>query len=272
MLYLSHKPQPPLSDFVEVLWLYQGYQTSHEKERLMPDGSVELVINLAEDRIRNYDARDPDRFKTIPGCVVSGPRSEFFVIDTVGQAAVVGVHFKPGGAFPFFRVPPGEMINQSVALECLWGNDSSLLRERLLAASAPQERLRILEGCLLQQLSRPLERHPVVSFALQQICRPLPPPSISQIVDRTGFSQRHFIQLFSDEVGLTPKLFSRVSRFQKVIRTAHPLAEINWIEVALGCGYYDQAHFIHDFQSFAGITPSEYLSRKTAHINHVPLD
>ena len=272
MYYLARKPAAPLADFVDLLWLYEGYDVPHERERLLPDGTVELVINLAEDRIRVYDPHDPEKPSTIPGCVVSGPRSEFFIIDTAGEASTVGVHFKAGGAFPFFRVPPAEMINQSVALDCLWGDESTFLRERLLDATTPEERLRILEYCLLEQLFKPLERHPVGNFALQQICRPLPPPAMSQIVDRTGFSQRRFIQLFSDEVGLTPKLFSRVRRFQRVIRTAHSLGEINWTQVALDCGYYDQAHFIHDFQSFAGITPSEYLARKTPHVNHVPMD
>ena len=145
MLYKIHKPLPPLSEFVDVLWFYEGYEVSHEKERLLPDGSVELVINLAENRIRVYDSRDPEKSHTIPGCVVSGPRSEFFVIDTASEARTIGVHFKPGGAFPFFRVPPAEMVNQSVALECLWGSGSALLRERVLGAGTPEAKLRVLE-------------------------------------------------------------------------------------------------------------------------------
>lgn len=271
MLFLHHKPQPPLSDFVDVLWLYEGYEVSHEKERLMPDGSVELVINLAEDCIRNYDSRNPEKSASIPGCVVSGPRSEFFVIDTAGEAAVAGVHFKPGGAFPFFRVPPAEMADQSLALDTLWGAASGWLRERVLGAKSPAERLRRLERCLLEQFARPLERHPAVNFALQRLAA-TSPPGIGWIVNQVGYSQRHFIELFSDEVGLTPKLFSRVRRFQQVIRLAHGRDQVDWAQMALACGYYDQAHFVHDFQSFAGITPSEYLARKTPHINHVPMD
>ncbi len=271
MLYLAHKPLPPLSAFVDLLWLYQGYEVSHEKERLMPDGSVELVINLAEDCIRNYDSRNPEKFETIPGCVISGPRSEFFVIDTAGEAAVAGVHFKPGGAFPFFRVPPCEMADQSVALDAVWGSASGWLRERVLAAKSPPNKLQTLEQCLLEQLAKPLERHAAVNFALQQLSAAYP-PDISWIVNQVGYSQRRFIELFSGEVGLTPKLFSRVSRFQQVIRAAHAQGEISWVEIALDCGYYDQAHFVHDFQAFAGITPSEYLARRTPHVNHVPMD
>lgn len=271
MLYLHRKPPPPLSDFVAVLWLYEGYEVSHKQERLMPDGSVELVINLAEDRIRNYDSRNPEKFETIPGGVVSGPRSEFFVIDTAGQASVIGVHFKPGGAFPFFRIPPAEIMDQSVALECLWGPAANWLRERVLRAKTATEKLCMLERCLLEQVAKPLERHPAVNFALCNLSS-AQPPGISWVVDRVGYSQRRFIELFSNEVGITPKLFSRVTRFQRVIRRAHVVEDINWARMALDCGYYDQAHFVHDFQSLAGITPSEYLVRKTPHVNHVPMD
>jgi AraC-like DNA-binding protein len=266
-----YKPQPPLSEFVDVLWLCESYDVAHEKERLLPDGTVELVVNLREDRIRVYDSHDPDKFSTIPGCVVSGPRSEFFVIDTEGESSTVGVHFKPGGAFPFLRMPPGELNNQSLALECLWGAASNRMRERLLAAATPQAKFRELELCLLEQLVKPLERHPAVWFALAQFFGPQQPPPVARVVEQVGFSQRRFIQLFAREVGLTPKVFCRVSRFQKVIQTAHSGSDIDWTQVALSCGYYDQAHFIHDFQSFAGITPSAYLRHKTEHLNHVPL-
>jgi AraC-like DNA-binding protein len=238
----------------------------------MPDGSVELVINLRQDFIKIIDPHNVERFHTIPGCVVSGPRSEFFVIDTEDEMANVGVHFKPGGAFPFLKLPPGELCNQSIALEDLWGAQSALLRERLLAAATPEEKIRVLECCLLEQMAKPLERHPAVNFALQQFCRSHQPPSVSRVVDQVGFSQRRFIQLFCDEVGLTPKLFYRVSRFQKMIHAAHARSEVNWADMALDCGYYDQAHFIHDFQSFAGITPSTYLKQRTPHVNHVPME
>ena len=271
MAMITHKPAPPLSEFVDVFWICESYQVAHEKERLMPDGSVELVVNLHEDCIRNYDPLHPETFTTIPGCVVSGPRSEFFVIDTEGESNTVGVHFKPGGAFPFLRVPPVELHNESVALECLWGSASGRLRERLLAASTPAEKFRVLELCLMEQLARPLERHSAVEFALGEFLKRGPLPPVGHIVEQVGFSQRRFIQLFSNEVGLTPKLFSRVSRFQRVIRAAHTHDEVDWTQVALACGYYDQAHFIHDFQSFSGITPSTYLRQKTEHVNHVPM-
>jgi len=272
MLYRAYKPSPPLADFVDSFWFYEGYEVPHERERLLPDGTVELVINLNEDCIRVYDSDDADDFHTIPGCVVSGPRTEFFVIDTQSAAMTVGVHFKPGGAFPFFKTPPAELWNQSVGLDCLWGAASTHLRERLLESPTPEDKFFVLEQCLLERVAKPLERHPAVAFALDRFSRRAPAATVSSVVGQVGFSQRRFIEMFDNEVGLTPKLFCRVSRFQRIIRTAHALGEINWAHLALDCGYYDQPHFIHDFQSFAGITPSEYLERKTPHVNHVPMD
>ncbi len=268
---LTHKrPAPPLSDFVDLFWLHEGYDTAHEKERLLPDGTVELVINLREDRIPVYNPHRPEQFHNVSGCVVSGPRTEFFVIDTASSASTIGIHFKPGGAFPFFRVPPAELSNQSVDLAELWGSASARLRERLVMAPM-QQKLVVLEQCLLEQLAKPLERHRGVSFALQQFGGRWHSRNVCEMADVVGLSQRRFIQLFCDEVGLTPKLYSRVRRFQKVVRTAHPLDNINWAQIALACGYYDQAHFNHDFQEFAGITPMKYLEQKTPHVNHVPM-
>lgn len=270
MLLIAHKPLPPLAEFVDLLWLCEDYCVSHEKERLLPDGTVELVINLRQDRVKVYDSRRPDQFHVIPGCVVSGPRSEFFVIDTEGAAATMGVHFRPGGAFPFLGMPPNELNNQSVALEHLWGTASNRLRERLLEAQTAEAKFQTLECCLLEQLAKPLQRHPAVVFALNQFFGPRQPP-VAHVVEQVGFSQRRFIRLFSDEVGLTPKLFCRVNRFQRVIQRLAATREIDWMDVALDCGYYDQAHFIHDFQAFAGLTPSAYLEHRTEHLNHVPL-
>ena len=70
---------------------------------------------------------------------------------------------------------------------------------------------------------------------------------------------------------MTPKLFARVQRFQEVVKTVHPLREVDWADVAAACGYFDQAHFIHDFRAFSGFTPVEYFARKSEHQNHVPL-
>jgi AraC-like DNA-binding protein len=272
MLYLTHTPGPPLNNFVELFWFYDGFpKRPHKKERLMPDGSVELVINLNEDESRIYDREHLDKCDRLPGTLVCGPHSGFFVIDTAEQDSVMGIHFKPGGAFPFFSAPVDELHNLHVSLEDLWGPEAGLLRERLLEAPTPEKKFQVLETSLLAQAWKPLERHRAVGFALGLFRNIHTAPAIADVTDQIGISSRRFIQLFSNEVGLTPKLFCRVRRFQQVLKKIHTGAEIDWIDLAISCGYFDQAHFIHDFKIFSGINPTTYLVQKTEHLNHVPI-
>ena len=271
MLFRTHKPAPPLSDFVEFLWLYEGYTRPHEKERLLPTGTFELIVNLNEDQSRIYDKEDHDKFRRLRGTLLCGVYSEYFVIDTAAQLAVMGVHFKPGGAFPFLRLPAGELHNLHVSLEDLWGASANELRERVLEAPTVEAKFRTLEQALLEQAKLPLQRHPAVNFALQEFhCVPYA-RTITEVTEQIGLSARRFIQVFHEQVGLTPKLFCRVRRFQQVLQFIHRAQQVDWADVALACGYFDQAHFIRDFQAFSGINPSTYLTQHNEHLNHVPL-
>lgn len=272
MQFFTHIPQPPLSSFVDLFWFYDGYSPGpHKKERLMPDGSIELVINLKENQARIYDGENLDKCERLPGTLVCGPHSSFFVIDTAQQVSVIGIHFKPGGAFPFLKLPAIELQNLHVSLEDLWGHQAKLLRERLLQAQMPETKFQVLEECLLAEAFRPLERHRAVDFALGLFRNIHTAPAIADLADEIGISSRRFIQLFSNEVGLTPKIFARVRRFQNVLLQLRNAREIEWADLAAGCGYFDQAHFIHDFKEFSGINPTTYLAQKTEHLNHVPI-
>src|SRR5262250_1872951 len=237
-------------------------------ERLLPDGLAELVVNLHDRKIPVYDPRNIKRYETFPPAIVCGPHSQFFVIDTASQRDVVGVHFKPSGAYPFLGLPSTEIWNLHVGLDSLWGRVAGELRERLLEAQTPHAKVRILEESLLAKSAAP-ERHPAVAFDLRQFHRTPEAQKISSVTQQIGLSARRFIDVFQKEVGLTPKLFCRVRRFQRVLRVIGSRRPIDWAEIALTCGYFDQAHFIHDFRAFSGINPSAYLADHTEHFNHV---
>jgi AraC-like DNA-binding protein len=272
MLYRLYSPPPPLGRFVELLWLYEGFRPAHPKERLLPTGTVEIVFDLRADRILTYGRREKMQPFYLSGSVVCGAHSEFFVIDTTSQDGVMGVHFRPGGAYPFLKLPAGELHNEHVDLGALWGWQGVRdLREKLLAAAKPEQKLRVLERALLEKLRDGFERHPAVAYALSEFHAAPEGRSIGAVTDRTGFSARRFIDLFEKEVGLTPKLFCRVQRFQKVLHIIQSGCAIDWAEIALSCGYYDQSHFIHDFRAFSGINPSSYVAAHTPHLNHVPI-
>jgi AraC-like DNA-binding protein len=271
MRFLSHRPSPPLSGFVDQFWLSEGYAPSHAMERLLPTGTLELVINLREDRIRIYDGPDTASCRTMGGAVVCGAHSGFFVIDTAQQESVIGIHFRAGGAFPFLHLTAGELLNAHVPLESLWGSRAETLRDRLLEARTPDAKFRVLEQTLLAMADRRLMRHPAVTLALEELERVPATGSLRDLAERTGMCQRRFIRLFTEEVGLTPKLFARIRRFQEVLRLVERGGHINWARIAAACGYYDQAHFIRDFGLFSGINPTAYLVQRTPHRNHVPI-
>jgi AraC-like DNA-binding protein len=268
-----HIPGLPLSSFVQLLWLYRSYQPAHthRKERLMPDGSVALVINLREDVTRTYDPDHLEKCHTMPGAIVCGVHTHNFVIDTEEQADVVGVQFRPGGAFPFLGLPPSETHNLHVPLEDLWGSFAREVRELLLGARTAAETFEILERALLARARGGFDRHPAVAFALKEFQAVPNAKNIRCVTEQIGLSARRFIEVFAKEVGLTPKLFCRVRRFQRVLRVIQGGREIDWTEIALSCGYYDQAHFNHDFRAFSGINPSMYLASHTPHMSHVPI-
>jgi AraC-like DNA-binding protein len=272
MGYTRYTPPAPLNRFVEVIWTFEGDGSGpHRKERLLPDGSTELVVNLHETKIPVYQHEDVNKCEIFQGSVVCGPHSRSFVIDTATQVQIAGVHFKPGGAHPFLKLPSGELHNMHVGLDDLWGRDARELRERLLEAKTSAAKAQVLQQMLMAKAADTLGRHPAVSLALNEFHGSPEVSKISTVTERVGLSAKHFIDVFRDEVGLTPKLFCRVRRFQKVLRHISKGRAVDWTELALACGYFDQAHFIHDFRGFSGINPSSYLADHTEHFNHVPI-
>jgi AraC-like DNA-binding protein len=270
MINLRYAVKPPLSHFVNFLWLYDGYTQAHAKERILPSGEMELVINLIDDQTRLYDPDDIERCRTLRGALVFGAHSQYQVIDTAEQASVIGVHFRPGGAFPFLRMPAGELRDTSLSLETLWGAPAVDLRDQLLEAPTHRERFEILERALLAELQGGLDRHPAIRFALNRIvCQPHI-TTIASLTEQIGLSPKRFIQVFRDQTGFTPKVFCRIRRFQQALDHLDG-GNVEWARVALDSGYFDQAHFNHDFRAFSGIKPSAYLAHRTPHRNHVPL-
>jgi AraC-like DNA-binding protein len=271
MLRLHHIPGPPLSRFVRLMWLYEGYTQPHAKERVLPTGEMQLVINLLEDKTRIYERDDTNRCQTYCGSVIAGAHSEYMVIGTAMQAYIIGVCFRPGGAFPFLRMPAGELRDTTVSLDALWGAAAVDLRDQLLQAPNHQSRFEVLERALLTELSRGFDLHGAVGFALRRFMTEPHVTTVAGVTDQIGLSPKRFIQVFRDETGFTPKVFCRIRRFQQALGLMEGRNSVEWANVALDCGYFDQAHFIHDFRAFSGINPTSYLAHRTEHRNHVPL-
>ena len=245
----------PLAELVEFMWLSEGYVQPHAAERVLPTGNMGLTIDL-----------DPHA-NAIP--LLSGASTQSFILDTSKPLSILGVGFKHGGGFPFVSAPPAELQDLSVPLDVLWGRRALTLREQVLEARTAAERFVIIETSLLEMSRRQLSRHPAVSYAINAFRSGSRAPSIAAVTERTGLSARRFIELFRREVGLTPKVFCRVARFRDVVTAIEAGSPVDWARTALDCGYFDQAHFGHDFREFAGMSPSDYLRHRTGSPNHV---
>src|SRR5579863_910827 len=111
MLFRSYRPAPPLSMFIEHFWLYDGYSCAYLHERIFPTGAFELVFNLRDDELRVYRDNTSPLCDGYSGALISGPYNGFFVTDRAQGASVMGVHFRPGGAFPFLGLSAYELAN-----------------------------------------------------------------------------------------------------------------------------------------------------------------
>lgn len=263
-------PPASLAAFVEAFWIedgenHEGGARSLVQQRELPNGIPLLAINLSKgESLRVYHPGALRCGDSFPEAFLRGPHSEWYQYEESPALVQVGVRFRPGGASPFFAPPSSELHNRHVPLDALWGARATTeLRERLLEAPGPEEQVRLLARTLQAEAVRPLELHPAVAFALHA-CHasyasdaPLA-CTIAEVADEVGMSHARFIQVFRAAVGLTPKRYWRVRRFQEVLRRACGRERDTWTQIALECGYYDQAHLNHDFRALAGTTPDAH--------------
>jgi AraC-like DNA-binding protein len=262
MLFRIYQPAVPLQGFIEDFWSYDDYVPPHSGERILPSGTFELVFNLKDDELRIYNAANPAKFRRLSGAVISGPYSGYFGSDAAEEVRIMGVHFRPGGASPFLGFPAGDLADSHIDLAELWQGRASDLRERLAATREVDERFRILERALVEHLYRPLEHHPAVATALQAFHTPNPHLRTGALARRVGLSERRFIDVFRAEVGMTPKRFARIHRFQQLLSFVGRIPSPDWSELADRCGYFDQSHLIRDFLAFSGLTPTDFVRRQ----------
>ncbi|HEX5886053.1 MAG TPA: helix-turn-helix domain-containing protein [Pyrinomonadaceae bacterium] len=258
-IFNFYKPRPPLAKFVDCFWLYNG-QSPPQTQRILPTGTFELAINLRQNELSFYDAERLENCYRFSGAVVSGAHEHSFLPAAAEETFIIGVHFKPGGAFPFLGLPATDLSDTHVDLETLWGPLAGRLRERLCEAGTSHERFSLLEEALLRRLHHRVEPHYAVLAALEML-KKTPARTVREAAKLIGLSQRRFIQVFKTEVGMTPKLFSRIQRFQQTRSVIHQSASVNWAALASDLGYFDQSHLLREFVEFSGQSPTHYLSR-----------
>jgi len=211
-------------------------------------------------------------------------RQGFLVIEAAPGSAMAVIRFRPGGAFPFLGFPVEGITETVEELDHVLGQATASLRDRVLEAFTIPEKMRAVEAWLLERSRGKLEPNPIIEYVTERLASK-GDARIADIVGKLGFSQRHVHNVFRRWVGLSPKQYGRVRRFQEVLRSiarpyqgledmqlrGAPLDEPDWIDVALAHGYYDQSHLIRDFRDFAGMSPGAYVAAFRGLENYLPI-
>lgn len=230
---------------------------------------MHIVLRLEGPPLRIFRRPDDPCGENAGVSLIGGPRETFYVREVSECTASVGAQLWPGATELLLGVPADTLRGRHVQLEDVWGSSVvGELRERLLDQKTAAARLASFERMLGARLPQVRCVHPAVAHALDRFARQ---DEVAAVVDDLGFSHRHFVTLFTRTVGLSPKRFSRVLRFQRAVDGLNRGEERTLVEIGLEAGFCDQSHFSHEFQRFAGISPARYRKQNPAAPNHVPL-
>ncbi len=265
MNYLEKPPSPSLQRYLEAFWQIEAQQpfTNPTQEKILPDGCIEIIFNLA-DRFQRFHA--DGTIEKQPRVLVVGQMRQHAAIAPTGRVQLFGIRFRPSGAFPFLRLPLHELTDQILDAAEIWRDFVNELEERLHNARSFAGKIRQAETVLLRRLQ--LEGDRAVEALVDRIIATEGCRSVTMLAQDIGLSKRQLERRFQISVGLSPKLLARIIRFQKIFKAIEETPH-GWSNVALSCGYFDQAHLIHDFKAFSGQNPSAFLLEQTQMSAHL---
>jgi AraC-like DNA-binding protein len=255
--YIRHIPSPPLDKHIDYFYYLEGAMP-HRREKILPTGWLDLEINFG-DAIQIYDASDT---KSVATCVDSwwaGVWNTYGTVQWPTNIQLLGIHFKPGGAFPFLNFPLSELHNRIVSADAIWGTSAAELRERLCIVPTKQARFALLERILLARLCEVPHGLDAVRYGIRQIVRHHGALSIQALSDHMGISHNHLLTQFKRMVGISPKALAQVYRLKNVLHSIDLMQPVDWARIANRNHYYDQSHFNNDFRTFTGHNPTDYL-------------
>lgn len=249
---LGYPPPAALRPFVARLWFYESTHL-HPHEVILPSGDLQLLVSLQAPA------------EGLPHAIWTGPMTKPVLVSTAAMRRIVGVSFRPGGARPFLGCPAAELTNLDLGLSELWGRDGEVLYDRLAARGDPPGILSELGRALLERFDGREPPEPGFEAALVGLARG---GRVGHVADALGWSVATLRRRFHDRLGLSPKQHASLARFQRAVR-ALAEGQKHLADVALGAGYFDQAHLTHEFGRYAGCSPRAYLPRDPSEPNHL---
>lgn len=272
MIFNEHTLSPDLNEYVESLFHYKDLVPEHSKERVVPTGHIFLLFELDGIPRNTFDNRSLNPIATFTKAWVSGMQSGYITISAHDHSEMLVVQFKPAGAHPFFHIPISRLNDRIVPAEEVFGSEILNLRKNLVEDTSPDAKLRVMEDWLTQRFEKEKEPPEALLSALAKI-QEESVSNLSKVVSEYPKSQKHLINQFKKYVGLTPKVYQRILRFNEILQRINADERISWTEVAYKCGYSDQSHFIKEFKHFSGFNPQEFIDKdQSRESNFFPVD
>lgn len=217
-------------------------------EHVLPDGALRLIVHLGP----------------APSAVVVGARAAPTVLRMTGELHGLSVTLRRGAAAGLLGVPAAELGGRAFTLPELWGAGAASLVERIAGAADDERRAAWLQQALAERL-RGARRPPdaLVAHALQRIAEGGGALSLRALAAELGVGERRLQQRFREQVGLSPRAWSRVCRLHACVRALRRRPQPRWAELALDAGFYDQAHLVNEFRALSGLSPGGFLQRAT---------
>jgi len=257
MLYQVFDPPPLLAPYVRFFWALEDEVLPGEDfvHRSMADGSVEMVFHYRG----TFDELDANNIpESSPLSSIQAQSTQFRRFSTGENFGIFGTYLYPFAIPKFFALPASDMTNISPDLESVLSVEGRRLEQDVIAADSNEERVKIVSSFLEVKLNTSSRELPLIHRAVHDVMAAKGDVNIVQIAREHSFSTRQFERKFKEFAGLSPKLYSRVIRFQAA--TQYKFNGVRDLtEIAYACGYYDQSHFINDFRQFSGYTPKEYF-------------
>ncbi|MCP3027760.1 helix-turn-helix transcriptional regulator [Halobacillus sp. A5] len=252
-LYKEHRPNNTLSPYAACYWSLDYYASNQQQtHRVLPDGCVDIIFDLTAPSLSK-------------GAFVTGLMTRFEALTFSSNQHFLGIRLFSNHARCFIKYPVLEFQQERVNLEDIWGEDALRFTEEIQEAQGTKERIEKVEiklTQLLKDMDNPSGSE-LLQTSMQYIYSGNGMNSIQSLANQLSYSERNIRRTFQRELGISPKEFSRVIRFQSLLKELHLTHHPNLTNIALKYGYYDQAHFINEFKQFYGLVPGiVFPSRK----------
>ena len=239
MRYQEIKPSAAAGRFVRCYWMLEDPAPGSGGQRIVPDGRAELILNLGQP----YESRADGAWNPQPRCFLFGQITGPLVVRSAGPVRMIGIRFHPHTAGQLLKIPMCELTDTAVSVDDISGRSFRELRQ-LGEPRSLLKRIAALDRIVLALGKRAGGDDALLSAAVKELETAGGSigvgGSVGVVADHTGLSARQFERRFRQAVGISPKLFSRMQRFQRVF-PALESADIGWADTAVRCGYYDQA-------------------------------